>query len=142
MTSYISLPMFGANIDERMRLIAGKCQSCGHLAFPQRPVCTNCGADRFDDTPLSGEGTLYTYSVVAGNGAPSEFDDEQIMTGDVVCGVVELKEGPRVMVRLADADPEQLCIGTKVVAIIRRLYDQEGILRYGTKFELVAPQSQ
>ena len=82
-------------------------------------------------------GTLYTYSVVAGNGAPSEFDDEQTMTGDVLCGVVELKEGPRVMVRLADADPEQLHIGMKVRAVIRRLYDQEGILRYGTKFEPV-----
>ncbi len=43
------------------------------------------------------------------------------------------------MVRLADADPEQLYIGMKVGAIIRRLYDQEGILRYGTKFELVEP---
>ena len=139
MTSYISLPMFGANIDERMRLIAGKCQSCGYLAFPQRPVCTKCGADQFDDIPLSGEGMLYSYSVVAGNGAPSEFDDEQTMTGDVLCGVVELKEGPRVMVRLADADPEQLYIGIKVGAIVRRLYDQEGILRYGTKFELVEP---
>lgn len=137
MTSYISLPMYGTNIDERMRLIAGKCQFCGQLAYPQRPVCTKCGGDQFDDTPLSGNGTLYTYSVVAGNGAPSEFDDEQTMTGDVLCGVVELQEGPRVMVRLTDADPEQLHIGMKLRAVIRRLYDQEGFLRYGTKFEPV-----
>lgn len=134
MTSYISLPMYSANIDERMRLIAGKCVSCGELAYPQRPVCTKCGGDRFEDTPLSGYGSLYTYSIVAGNGAPSEFDDEQTMTGDVLCGVVELKEGPRVMVRLADVDPEELAIGMKVRAVIRRLYDQEGIVRYGTKF--------
>ena len=85
MTSYVSLPMYGANIDERMRLIAGKCQSCGQLAYPQRPVCTKCGSDQFDDMPLSGDGTLYTYSIVAGNGAPSEFDDEQTMT--VACSV-------------------------------------------------------
>lgn len=134
MTSYISLPMYSANIDERMRLIAGKCVSCGQLAFPRRPVCTKCGGDQFENTLLSGDGSLYTYSVVAGNGAPSEFDDEQTMTGDVLCGVVELKEGPRVMVRLADMEPEDLEIGLKVRAVIRRLYDQEGILRYGTKF--------
>jgi len=30
-----------------------------------------------------------------------------------------------------------LHIGMKVRAVIRRLYDQEGILRYGTKFEPV-----
>ncbi len=134
MTSYISLPMYSANIDERLRIIAGKCTACGALAYPQRPVCIECGNDTFEDTPLSGDGTLYTFSVVNGGGAPSEFDDEQIMTGDVLCGVVELAEGPRVMVRLADADPETLEIGMKVKAVVRRLYDQEGILRYGAKF--------
>ncbi|MBK20143.1 MAG: hypothetical protein CMM52_15025 [Rhodospirillaceae bacterium] len=134
MTSYISLPMYSASIDERMRLIAGRCHSCEKLAYPQRPVCTECGSDKFEKVPLSGDATLYTYSLVAGNGAPSEFDDEQTMTGDVLCGVVELKEGPRVMVRLADMDPEELEIGMKLRAVIRRLYDQEGIVRYGTKF--------
>ena len=134
MTSYISLPMYAANIDERLRIIAGKCDACGTLAYPQRPVCINCGADSFTDTKLSGEGTLYTFSVVAGGGAPSEFDDEQTMTGDVLCGVVELKEGPRVMVRLADMEPGDLQIGMKLRAVVRRLYDQEGILRYGAKF--------
>lgn len=134
MTSYISLPMYSANIDERLRIIAGKCSTCGTLAYPQRPVCIKCGGDHFEDTPLSGEGSLYTFSVVAGGGAPSEFDDEQTMTGDVLCGVVELKEGPRVMVRLAEVEPDQLEIGMKVKAVVRRLYDQEGILRYGAKF--------
>ena len=56
------------------------------------------------------------------------------MTGDVLCGVVELKEGPRVMVQLADADPDSLEIGMKMRAVVRRLYDQEGVLRYGAKF--------
>lgn len=134
MTSYISLPMYAANVDERLRIIAGKCQKCGTLAYPQRPVCIKCGGDKFTDTPLSGEGTLYTFSVVAGGGAPSEFDDEQTMTGDVLCGVVELKEGPRVMVRLADMEPADLAIGMKLRAVVRRLYDQEGVLRYGAKF--------
>ncbi|MEE2655412.1 MAG: Zn-ribbon domain-containing OB-fold protein [Pseudomonadota bacterium] len=136
MTSYISMPIFNASIDERLRLIAGKCQNCGELAYPQRPVCINCGGSEFVDTQLSGEGTLYTFSLVAGNSAPSEFDDEQIMTGDILCGVVELKEGPRVMVRIAETDPDSLEIGMAVRAVVRRLYDQEGIIRYGTKFVL------
>ena len=136
MTSYISMPIFNASIDERLRLIAGKCQNCGELAYPQRPVCKNCGGSEFVDTQLSGEGTLYTFSLVAGNSAPSEFDDEQIMTGDILCGVVELKEGPRVMVRIAETDPDRLEIGMAVRAVVRRLYDQEGIIRYGTKFVL------
>ena len=134
MTSYISLPQYAASIDERLRIIGGKCTSCNQIAYPQRPVCTECGHVNFEKIPLSGEGTLYTYTVIAGGGAPSEFDDEQIMTGDVLCGVVELKEGPRIMVRLADVKPDQLEIGMKVKAVVRRLYDQEGVLRYGAKF--------
>ncbi len=134
MTSYISLPTFAANLDERLRLIAGQCVSCGTLAYPQRPVCTGCGGDRFTDKPLSGEATLYTFTVVAGGGAPAEFDDQQTMTGDILCGVVELAEGPRLMVQIADADPERLEIGMPMRAVVRRLYDQEGILRYGAKF--------
>ena len=134
MTSYISLPLYAASIDQRLRIIGGKCTSCNQIAYPQRPVCTECGHVNFEKIPLSGEGTLYTYTVVAGGGAPSEFDDEQIMTGDVLCGVVELKEGPRIMVRLADVKPNQLEIGMKVKAVVRRLYDQEGVLRYGAKF--------
>ena len=138
MTSYISLPTYSSNIDERLRMIAGKCNQCGTLAYHQRPVCIKCGQDKFERVPLSGEGTIYTYSVVNGGGAPSEFDEEQTMTGDVYCGIVELEEGPRVMVRFTDINPEQLKIGMKVRAVVRRLYDQEGFLRYGAKFTQVA----
>jgi uncharacterized OB-fold protein len=133
-TSYISLPMYSANIDERLRIVGGQCAQCKTVAYPQRPTCIHCGSACFNDIELSGEGTLYSYSVVNGSGAPSEFDDEQIMTGDILCGLVELREGPRVMVRLADVDPDQLAIGMRFRAVIRRLYDQEGIVRYGAKF--------
>ena len=134
MTSYISLPLYAANIDERLRIIGGKCTSCNQVTYPQRTVCTECGHAIFEKIPLSGEGTIFTYTVVAGAGAPSEFDDEQMMTGDILCGVVELKEGPRIMARLAGLEPDQLEIGMEVKAVVRRLYDQEGVLRYGTKF--------
>jgi uncharacterized OB-fold protein len=38
------------------------------------------------------------------------------------------------MARLADCDPDALEIGMKLRAVVRRLYDQEGVLRYGAKF--------
>ncbi len=134
MTSYVSLPMYAANIDERLRLIAGKCGKCGALAYPQRQVCSGCGHSSFTDTPLSGRGTLYSFTVIARGGAPAEFDDQQTMTGDLICGVVALDEGPRIMVQIADAEADALEIGTRLRAVIRRLYDQEDILRYGAKF--------
>lgn len=139
MSSYISLPMFGAGMAQRLRLEAGRCRSCGRLEYPQRPQCRNCGHDTFDPEPLSGRGTLYTFTEIARGGAPAEFDDQQTMTGTIIVGVVELDEGPRTIAQIVDADAALLDIGTPVQAVVRRLYDQEGVVRYGTKFAPVAP---
>ncbi|MBB4285185.1 Zn-ribbon domain-containing OB-fold protein [Roseospira goensis] len=134
MSAYISLPMFGAGTGQRLRLEAGRCRSCAALVYPQRPQCPGCGDDAFDTAPLSGTGTLYTYTVIAGGGAPAEFDDQQTMTGPLTVGVVALTEGPHVIAQIADADPETLEIGMPLRAVVRRLFDQEGVVRYGTKF--------
>lgn len=134
MSSYISLPLYAASIDARLRLVAGRSPSTGELAYPPRTVGTLTGAQDFQPEPLSGRGTVYSFTVIARGGAPAEFDDQQTMTGTIVVGVIELAEGPRVIGQIVDADPATLAIGTPVVARVRRLYDQEGILRYGLKF--------
>jgi uncharacterized OB-fold protein len=126
--------MYGAATGQRLRLEAGRCRSCDTLEYPQRPQCRNCGSADFAVEPLSGEGTLYTFTVIARGGAPAEFDDQQTMTGTIAVAVVELAEGPRIIGQIADADPATLEIGTPVRAEVRRLYDQEGVVRYGTKF--------
>lgn len=134
MSAYFSLPMYSASIDQRLRMVAGKCTKCGTLAYPQRQVCIACGGRDFTHVPLSGNGTIYTFTIIARGGAPAEFDAQQIMTGVIPIAIIELDEGPRVVGQLADVDLNKLEIGTPVRAVVRRLYDQEGIVRYGTKF--------
>lgn len=134
MSAYFSLPMYSASIDQRLRMIAGKCRSCDQLAYPQRQVCIHCGSRSFDSTQLSGDGILYSFTVIARGGAPAEFDQQQVMTGVIPIGVIELNEGPRVVGQIATTDVDKLEIGMAMRAIVRRLYDQEGIIRYGTKF--------
>lgn len=134
MSAYFSLPMYAASSGQRLRLIAGRCKSCGALAYPQRNVCTGCGHIHFEDVSLSGRGTIFTYTIIARGGAPAEFDDQQTMTGRIACGIVELEEGPRIIAQFTDWRDEDLAIGNKVTAVVSRLFDQEGILRYGTKF--------
>lgn len=134
MSAYFSLPMYAASIDQRLRILAGKCKACNALAYPQRLVCIECGATSFDEVKLSGNGTLYTFTVIARGGAPAEFDAQQTLTGVIPVGIIELDEGPRVVGQLADVDVAKLAIGMPVRAVVRRLYEQEGIVRYGTKF--------
>jgi uncharacterized OB-fold protein len=126
--------MYSASIDQRLRMLAGKCKACKAPAYPQRLVCIECGGTAFDEVKLSGNGTLYTFTVIARGGAPAEFDAQQTLTGVIPVGIVKLDEGPLVVGQLADADISKLEIGSPVRAVVRRLYDQEGIIRYGTKF--------
>lgn len=134
MSAYISLPIYAASIDQRLRIVAGRCQGCGSLMYPQRPVCLSCGKQDFIEETLSGRGTVYTFSVIAQGGAPAEFDDQQVMTGAIIVAVIELAEGPRVISQLSDCEASEISIGTAVHAVVRRLFDQEGIVRYGAKF--------
>jgi uncharacterized OB-fold protein len=136
MTSYVSLPLYGASIGQRLRLEAGRCRECGTLAYPQRPVCLCCGGGDFAVERLSGSGTVHTYTVIAPGGAPAEFDEQQAMTGALAVAVVDLAEGVRLTAQLADVPPERLGVGLAVRAVVRRLYEQEGEIRYGTKFVL------
>jgi uncharacterized OB-fold protein len=134
MTAYISLPMYSASIDDRLRLQAGKCGNCGTLNYPPRQVCTCCGGSQFSKQALIGRGEVYTFTVIARGGAPAEFDEQQTMTGSITVGVITLDEGPRVVGQIVDSAGTEIQVGSRVRSVVRRLYDQEGIVRYGLKF--------
>ncbi len=140
MTAYVTLPAYVSTIDQRYRLIGKKCIKCGFIIFPPRLICPECGSTELEDFKLSGKGKIYTYTVIAKGSGPSEFDDQQNMSGSYVVAVVKLEEGPLMVAQFTDCepDPEKLEIGMEVEAVIRRLYEQEGITRYGYKFRPTA----
>jgi uncharacterized OB-fold protein len=134
MSSYISLPTFAASIDQRLRLAGAKCTECGTIAFPKRQHCLACNAASFEEVGLRDTGAIYSFTVIAAGGAPAEFDQQQTLTGVITVGVVALDDGPHVIGQIVTPDPSKIEIGTRLKAIPRRLYDQEGLVRYGLKF--------
>ncbi len=48
--------------------------------------------------------------------------------------IVELEEGPRVIAQMADVAGKDVKIGMPVRAELRRIYSEEGVIRYGFKF--------
>jgi uncharacterized OB-fold protein len=42
----------------RRALLAHRCRACGHLTFPMTTCCEECASFDFDETALSGKGTL------------------------------------------------------------------------------------
>ncbi|MBC7342504.1 MAG: Zn-ribbon domain-containing OB-fold protein [Clostridia bacterium] len=137
MGAHISIPMYRRTVPQRYRLIGKKCMECGRINFPPKAVCKYCRAGtRFEDVPLSGKGTIYSYTVIVGGGAPPEFSEEAWCKGSYPVVLVDLEEGPRIIAQLINPPEEGISIGAKVEAVFRKIYEEEGVVRYGYKFRL------
>ncbi|MFZ5633282.1 MAG: Zn-ribbon domain-containing OB-fold protein [Bacillota bacterium] len=138
MGAHISIPMYRRTVPQRYRLAGQRCVRCGGVNFPPKAVCKHCLTGKeFEDIPLSGKGTVYSYTVIAGGGAPPEFTGEARCKGSYPVVLVELEEGPRIIAQLINPPEEGISIGMKVEAVFRRIYEEEGVVRYGFKFRPV-----
>lgn len=50
---------------------------------------------------------------------------------------MELEEGPRIVAQLVDCNLEMLKIGVPVELVFRKIYEDEGVVRYGFKFRCI-----
>jgi uncharacterized OB-fold protein len=76
----------------RPTLIGGVCRSCGALAFPFAPVCTNCMSENLEREPMSRQGTVYSFTVV--HVGPKTWEKPYAV------GYVDLDNGVRVFSHL------------------------------------------
>jgi uncharacterized OB-fold protein len=87
------------------RLTGIKCGGCGEIAIPPKQFCASCGARAWETVPLSGEGTLASYTIIrvapAGHAADAPY----------AVGVVKLKEGAAIFGRIVDVPFEKLAVG-------------------------------
>lgn len=135
MSAHISVPMYQRTIPQRYQLVAHKCVNCGKINFPPKGICKYCKKmGEFEEVKLSGKGEIYSYTVIASGGAPPEFADQAQAKGEYVVGLVELDEGPKIAGQIVNIATENLSIGMQVKAELRRIYEQEEVIRYGYKF--------
>ena len=89
-------------------LVGIRCQRCGALAIPPREFCPACGERAWQPVPLSGEGTIASYTVI--RVAPRHHVSEV----PYAIAVVNLREGVSLMGRIVDIPLERLAIGLPV----------------------------
>ena len=87
------------------KLMAAKCNKCGMLLLPPRPMCTTCLSKDFEWVELKRKGKLLTYTVIYV--APPQFE---AMTPYAV-GIVKLDDGPNLPGMIRDIDPEKIKVG-------------------------------
>lgn len=133
MGAYIPKPTWDASLDARYRLVASYCSKCRRGHHPRLDPCPVCGGAT-ETRELAAPGTLYTHTVIAAGGGPTEFDPFQETEGTYGVAIVDFGDAIRVAGLLTGTDLGGLNIGQKMEPVFRRIYAQEGAWRYGTKF--------
>jgi len=135
--AYVSVPAWRRTMPQRHRLVAGRCPACVALSFPPEGACPDCGERvAFESVSLPGTGTVEATTTIAQGGAPPEFVEQQSRSGPFVSAIVAL-DGPEggsvsVPTQVLSGDRE-VSVGDSVVTTVRRVYQQEGVVRYGFK---------
>ncbi|MBV8889053.1 MAG: Zn-ribbon domain-containing OB-fold protein [Alphaproteobacteria bacterium] len=89
------------------KLLYKKCATCGQPHFYPRPLCPFCFSDRTEWQEASGQGTIYTYSVM--RRAPVPY----------AIAYVTLAEGPTMMTNIVDCDLDGLKVGQAVKLVFK-----------------------
>jgi len=119
---------------QRYALVGEVCPHCEAKIFPPRDVCPHCSGEAKTPYQFSGQGEVYSYTVM--NDAPAGFEENVPYT----VAVVKLAEGPMVTAQLTDLGAEPVKIGMPVEMVTRRIRsdgNDRGMLVYGYKFRPV-----
>lgn len=132
----MATPRFWREIQSRYNLMGTRCGNCGTMDFPPRSICPKCGRKslgKMKQEPMSGRGTVVSYTVV--HEPAKGFESLK----PYVLAIVELKEGCRLTTTLIDCDREEVEVGMPVEATFRKLGQEgeSGIIHYGYKFRPV-----
>lgn len=85
------------------------CTDCGTHRHPPRWLCAECHSGRYELTPLSGLGAIYSAATTHFSVDPSWKEKTPY-----VSVIVELDEGPRVVGELCGIGPQDVSIGRRV----------------------------
>ena len=84
------------------KLMAAKCNECGTIFLPPKPMCTRCLSTNLKWIELEGVGKLLSYTIIYV--APVQFQS----LAPYSVGIVELSSGLRLPGMIRGVDPEKI----------------------------------
>jgi uncharacterized OB-fold protein len=102
------------------RLVAQRCQDCGQLRHPPRPMCPACHSLQSQVVDLAGTGVVYSYSILHHPQHPS-------FSYPVTAVLVDLDEGVRILSNLVGAEPGGPHIGMAVEVTYEQTADDMAV---------------
>ncbi|MGP5163118.1 Zn-ribbon domain-containing OB-fold protein [Arthrobacter rhombi] len=97
-----------------------QCGGCEELRHPPVPMCPQCHSLDWSPAVMSGRGTVFSYVVMHHPIVPP-------FEAGYLVAVIELEEGPRVVMNLEGVEPEQVGIGMPVIVTAEKM-DEDLVL--------------
>ena len=111
-----------------LKLTATRCLDCGFVSFPPKAACPKCGSKNVIREELPREGEVLTYTIL--NVPIKGFENQ----APLIIAIIKLGDA-RVLAQLTDVQPEEVEVGMKVIATIRRTAPTlDGVVPYVIKF--------
>jgi len=133
--AYVSQQQYEEGAAARLKLMSQKVD--GELIWPPRQMDGKGNTMPQASTPLHGVATIESWTKLAAAGAPSEFSIRAPLLGGITTVFVRFEQGPRGVFLLVDDEDNDPKIGDQVQFAIRRIYAQEGYIRYGLKCQII-----
>ena len=103
-----------------------RCTTCGKHQHYARMLCSHCGAQTLEWVTASGNGRIYSFTVIRQNGVPPFKDRVPFV---VAC--VDLAEaGARVIAAMPDVTPDSVRVGMPVRADFRPATEDFGFVDF------------
>lgn len=97
------------------RLLVQQCEACSHVQHYHRVLCIHCGHDKLVDVPVSGIGTVRSFTIIR-RAVSAAFEADV----PYVVALVELQEGPTLMSNIINTPLELIAIGKPVQLTFER----------------------
>ena len=128
--AYVSGQQYDQTLESRLSLVAQNHQG---IIWPQRQMDSDGTYITKSFVIIKPFGTVTSCTKLSAAGAPSEFAVRAPILGGISSVMVETSDGPNGVFLLVDDIPTSPKIGDSVEIVVRMLYAQEGVVRYGTK---------
>ena len=98
------------------KLLFQQCRVCHTNWHPPMPICPACHSSDYEWVAAKGQGSIYTYTIVQHATHPS-FQDKI----PYVVAVVELDEGPRIVMNVRNCDVQHVKGGMRVSVFFEKV---------------------
>ncbi len=123
MNEELSRPFWDAT--KRRELALPRCKTCSGIFFYPREQCPNCFSDDLDWTRVSGQGRLYSFTIVHQSAHPAFQPDTPH-----IYAIIQLNEGPKIPSNLVECEIEDARIDMPVEAVFEDVSEEYTLVKF------------